>query len=88
MGETVDQGVVAPEGRLFDPSQGPRSVYEGLYVCAGRRCLPAGTLRTALVLAVFATVENQTVAILVSPLGRTFGSCRARHHGFPPSEPT
>ena len=35
MGETVDQGVAAPDGRLFDPSQGPRGVYEGLYVCDG-----------------------------------------------------
>jgi len=35
MGETVDEGVVAPDGRVFDPSQGQRGVYEGLYVCDG-----------------------------------------------------
>ena len=35
MGEHVDQGVVAPDGRVFDPVKGPRGVYEGLYVCDG-----------------------------------------------------
>ena len=35
MAEHVDQGVVAPDGRVFDPSKGPRGVYEGLYVCDG-----------------------------------------------------
>ena len=35
IGETVDQGVVSSDGRVFDPSQGPRGVYEGLYVCDG-----------------------------------------------------
>jgi cholesterol oxidase len=35
IGETVDQGVVSWDGRGFDPSQGPRGVYEGLYVCDG-----------------------------------------------------
>lgn len=35
MGEHVDEGVVAPDGRVFDPAKGPRGVYEGLYVCDG-----------------------------------------------------
>jgi hypothetical protein len=39
MGETVDHGVAATDGRLFDPSQGPRGVYEGLYVSDAGRCL-------------------------------------------------
>jgi cholesterol oxidase len=35
MGETVETGVVAPDGRVFDPTKGPRGVHEGLYVCDG-----------------------------------------------------
>lgn len=35
MGETADMGVVAPDGRVFDPSRGPRGVHDGLYVCDG-----------------------------------------------------
>jgi cholesterol oxidase len=35
MGETVDTGVVAPDGRVFDPEKGPDGVYDGLYVCDG-----------------------------------------------------
>ncbi len=35
MGETVEQGVVAPDGRVFDPARGPRGVHDGLYVCDG-----------------------------------------------------
>jgi len=35
MGETVEQGVVAPDGRVFDPTKGPRGVHDGLYVCDG-----------------------------------------------------
>ena len=35
MGETVETGVVAPDGRVFDPTMGPRGVYDGLYVCDG-----------------------------------------------------
>ena len=35
MGETVEQGVVAPDGRVFDPTKGPKGVYDGLYVCDG-----------------------------------------------------
>ena len=33
MGETVETGVVAPDGRVFDPTIGPTGVHEGLYVC-------------------------------------------------------
>lgn len=35
MGETAETGVVAHDGRVFDPSQGPTGVHEGLYVCDG-----------------------------------------------------
>jgi len=35
MGETAEVGVVAPDGRVFDPSQGPKGVHDGLYVCDG-----------------------------------------------------
>ena len=35
MGETVEQGVVAPDGRVFDPAKGPDGVHDGLYVCDG-----------------------------------------------------
>lgn len=35
MGETVEEGVVAPDGRVFDPTKGPAGVYDGLYVCDG-----------------------------------------------------
>jgi len=35
MGETVEHGVVAPDGRVFDPTKGPKGVHDGLYVCDG-----------------------------------------------------
>jgi cholesterol oxidase len=35
MGDTVEAGVVAADGRVFDPTQGPTGVYDGLYVCDG-----------------------------------------------------
>jgi cholesterol oxidase len=35
MGETVEKGVVAPDGRVFDPTKGPQGVHDGLYVCDG-----------------------------------------------------
>jgi cholesterol oxidase len=35
MGETVEEGVVAPDGRVFDPTKGPKGVHQGLYVCDG-----------------------------------------------------
>lgn len=35
MGQTVEDGVVAPDGRVFDPKKGPTGVYDGLYVCDG-----------------------------------------------------
>lgn len=35
MGETVDDGVVAPDGRVFDPTIGPEGFHDGLYVCDG-----------------------------------------------------
>jgi cholesterol oxidase len=35
MGDTVERGVVAPDGRVFDPTRGPTGVHDGLYVCDG-----------------------------------------------------
>lgn len=35
MAETVEKGVVAPDGRVFDPTKGPTGVHDGLYVCDG-----------------------------------------------------
>jgi len=35
MGETAEEGVVAPDGRVFDPTKGPKGVHDGLYVCDG-----------------------------------------------------
>jgi cholesterol oxidase len=35
MGETAETGVVAPDGRVFDPTKGSRGVHDGLYVCDG-----------------------------------------------------
>jgi cholesterol oxidase len=35
MGETADEGVVAPDGRVFDPTKGLKGVHDGLYVCDG-----------------------------------------------------
>lgn len=35
MAETAKEGVIAPDGRVFDPAQGPEGVHEGLYVCDG-----------------------------------------------------
>ena len=37
MGETVEEGVVAPDGRVFDPTKGSKGVHDGLYVCDGRQ---------------------------------------------------
>lgn len=35
MADTVDKGVVAHDGRVFDPTQGQTGVHDGLYVCDG-----------------------------------------------------
>jgi cholesterol oxidase len=35
MGDTAETGVVAHDGRVFDPSQGAGGLHEGLYVCDG-----------------------------------------------------
>ena len=35
MGETVEEGVVAPDGRVFDPTKGPKGIHDGLYVSDG-----------------------------------------------------
>ncbi len=35
MGDTVEKGVVAPDGRVFDPTKGSAGVHDGLYVCDG-----------------------------------------------------
>ncbi|MDX2201704.1 MAG: GMC oxidoreductase [Hyphomicrobiaceae bacterium] len=35
MADTAETGVVAHDGRVFDPSKGPAGVHDGLYVCDG-----------------------------------------------------
>jgi cholesterol oxidase len=35
MGDTAQTGVVAPDGRVFDPTKGPTGLHDGLYVCDG-----------------------------------------------------
>lgn len=35
MGETAEDGVVAHDGRVFDPSKGAQGFHDGLYVCDG-----------------------------------------------------
>lgn len=35
MGETANDGVVAPDGRVFNPAKGAKGIHEGLYVCDG-----------------------------------------------------
>ena len=35
MGDTAETGVVAHDGRVFDPGNGPNAVHDGLYVCDG-----------------------------------------------------
>lgn len=35
MADTVEDGVVAPDGRVFDPTKGPKGIHDGLYVCDG-----------------------------------------------------
>ena len=35
MGESAEDGVVAHDGRVFDPTKGPQGFHEGLYVCDG-----------------------------------------------------
>ena len=35
MAETADKGVIAADGRVFDPTKGNKGVHEGLYVCDG-----------------------------------------------------
>lgn len=35
MGESAETGVVGHDGRVFDPSQGPHGIHDGLYVCDG-----------------------------------------------------
>ncbi len=46
MGETVETGVVAPDGRVFDPTKGPRGVHDGLYGRRGGDPLAIGVSRS------------------------------------------
>ena len=68
MGETVDDGVVAPDGRVFDPANGPRGVHEGLYVCDGA-AIPS-SVGVSPLLTISALAERAMI-LAAGRLGRT-----------------
>jgi cholesterol oxidase len=68
MGDTVERGVVAPDGRVFDPTRGPTGVHDGLYVCDGAAVPSAIGVSPLLTI----TALAERAMILVSrQLGRT-----------------
>ena len=67
MAETVDDGVVAPDGRVFDLSNGPNGVHEGLYVCDGA-FIPS-SLGVSPLLTISALAER-TMMLAAERLGR------------------
>jgi cholesterol oxidase len=67
MGETVDEGVVAPDGRVFDPAKGPAGVHEGLYVCDGA-AIPS-SVGVSPLLTITALAER-AMMLLAARLGR------------------
>ncbi len=67
MAETVQQGVVAPDGRVFDPSKGPTGVHDGLYVCDGAAIPSAVGVSPLLTITALA---ERTMALLAKQLGR------------------
>jgi cholesterol oxidase len=67
MGETVEQGVVAPDGRVFDPTKGPAGVHDGLYVCDGAAIPSAVGVSPLLTITALA---ERAMALLAKQLGR------------------
>lgn len=68
MGETVDEGVVAPDGRVFDPTRGNKGVYEGLYVCDGAAVPSAVGVSPLLTITALA---ERAMILAAERLGRT-----------------
>ena len=67
MAETVEQGVVAPDGRVFDPTKGPTGVHDGLYVCDGAAIPSAVGVSPLLTITALA---ERAMALLAKQLGR------------------
>ena len=61
------QGVVAPDGRVFDPSKGPTGVHDGLYVCDGAAIPSAVGVSPLLTITALA---ERAMALLAKQLGR------------------
>ncbi len=67
LAESADKGVVAPDGRVFDPGKGPEGVHEGLYVCDG--ALVPSALGVSPLLTIAALAER-TMMLAADRLGR------------------
>ena len=68
MGETAVTGVVAPDGRVWDPGQGPMGVHEGLYVCDGAAIPSAVGVSPLLTIT---ALSERAMLLLAARLGRT-----------------
>jgi cholesterol oxidase len=68
MGETVNDGVVSPDGRVFDPANGPRGVHDGLYVCDGAAIPSAVGVSPLLTISALA---ERAMILAAMRLGRT-----------------
>ncbi|MEZ5924171.1 MAG: GMC oxidoreductase [Hyphomicrobiaceae bacterium] len=68
MGESADQGVVAPDGRVFDPSNGPKGIHEGLYVLDGAAIPTAVGVSPLLTISALA---ERAMMLAADQLGRT-----------------
>lgn len=67
MADSADEGVVAHDGRVFDPSQGSRGVHEGLYVCDGAAVPSAIGVSPLLTITALA---ERSMALAAQRLGR------------------
>src|SRR6185295_1163972 len=68
MGETAEEGVVAPDGRVFDPSKGPTGIHDGLYVCDGAAVPSAAGVSPLLTITALA---ERAMILLAEQLHRT-----------------
>jgi hypothetical protein len=68
MGETVETGVVAPDGRVFDPTKGSKGVHDGLYVCDGAAIPSAVGVSPLLTITALA---ERAMMLAAEHLGRT-----------------
>jgi cholesterol oxidase len=74
MGADAEQGVVAHDGRVFDPTQGLQGVHEGLYVCDGAAVPSAIGVSPLLSLTALA---ERAMVLAARRLGRTLDLDRA-----------